>query len=339
MKKIQKLIVATLICAAFTSNVFAAKKNAKPKTIRIGTSNGESGNFDGIFGIARKLGYFNEELEKIGYEPEFLGFKNGVAINEAFLSGELDITSIGDVPALTGFANSVPYKWVGVNSAFHNAAVVTKKNSGIKTAQDLQGKQVALGIGTSPQFFFESYLKSNKVQKDKVDIVNIPNSAEAVTALLTGNVDAIAVVAMSAWASIADGEAELLVDSKDYPEWTGQQIILASNKIIKKDPNVVVAVLKAVIRAKEAFAADPKRDYITLSGQRLGKHPEIGERIFNLDGGKFENLNGVIDESRIVREQSVYDFLYSIKRIYVKKDLHSFADDSFYKKAVNELKD
>lgn len=46
-------------------------------------------------GIAQREGYFEEELAKVGYKPDYQGFAQaGPAINEAFAAKSLDLSLI-----------------------------------------------------------------------------------------------------------------------------------------------------------------------------------------------------------------------------------------------------
>ncbi len=78
-------------------------------------------------------------------------------------------------------------------NAFHdeNLAVVARKESGIRTVEDLAGKKVGTAVGGTGDEYLRILLKKKGVPADRVNILNVPPGTQ-VAALQGGQVDAIA---------------------------------------------------------------------------------------------------------------------------------------------------
>ena len=130
----------------------------------------------------------------------------------------------------------------------------------------------------------------------------------------------------------------MLFSSNTKPEWGSQLQLIARQKFVKKNRAAVVAFEKALIKAREEVIKNPEKYYVQISAKRIAKTPEIGAELYNIDNGKFYNLIPNITEELIAKGQNLYDFFYDLGRIQKKKDVHAFADNSFYEQAVKELK-
>ena len=334
MKKIKLAIVAGLFIA------LTGCKSKSEKVVHIGSSAGESGNFLGIVATGIKLGYIDEEFAKIGWKATYTGFATGVAVNEGIVAGDVDISTLGDVPCAVGISNDIGIKWIGVGLRSYNSAFVVRSNSPIESVAELEGKKVGFGIGTTTQYLFESVVQEFNLDKSKIEILNMVNS-NAINSLLTENVDVILLGENNARALEASGEARIILNTREaeYAKWAPMDTIVARSKFAKEHPEVIVAFFKGVIRAREEFVRNPTEElYVNLSARQLEQHPELGAPIYNNDNGKFENLIALVPEDNVIREQNLFNFLESVGRIQNHKEVRNSLDNSFYLQAEAELK-
>ena len=336
MKKYVNKKLAIVFLAAIAV-FFTACSGKKENIVHIGSSAGESGNFLGRTATAIKLGYLDEELAKLGWKAEYTGFATGVAVNEGIVAGDVDISTLGDVPCAVGISNDIGLTWIGLGLRSYNNTIVVKKGSDITSVKDLNGKSVGFGIGTTTQYLFESVVKEFGLNRDSIEVLNMVNST-AITALLSGNVDAILLGENFARSLETEGQATIILNTRDYQQWAPMDTIVARTKFAKQNPNVIVAFHKAIIRARDEFIKNPTDElYVNLSARQLEQHPELGALIYNNDGGKFENLIAYIPEDNIKREQGLFDFLESVGRINTHKDVSKALDNSYYEKSLKEL--
>src|SRR6266540_3833557 len=87
-------------------------------------------------------------LERNGLKGQFTMFSFGPAVNEALVSGAVDVGFIGDMPSVSLAAVNAPVTVIGRQSVFRGAIVGSAK-SDIKTVADLKGKKVHGPVGSS----------------------------------------------------------------------------------------------------------------------------------------------------------------------------------------------
>jgi sulfonate transport system substrate-binding protein len=87
-------------------------------------------------------------LERNGLKGQFTMFSFGPAVNEALVSGAIDVGFIGDMPSVSLVAVNAPVSIIGRQSVFRGAIVASTK-SDIKTLADLKGKKLHGPVGSS----------------------------------------------------------------------------------------------------------------------------------------------------------------------------------------------
>jgi ABC-type nitrate/sulfonate/bicarbonate transport system substrate-binding protein len=87
-------------------------------------------------------------LERNGLKGQFTMFSFGPAVNEALVSGAIDVGFIGDMPSVSLAAVNAPTTVIGRQSVFRGAIVASSK-SDIKTLGDLKGKKLHGPFGSS----------------------------------------------------------------------------------------------------------------------------------------------------------------------------------------------
>lgn len=129
-------------------------------------------------------------LERNGLRGELTMFSFGPAVNEALVSGAIDIGFIGDMPSVSLAAVGAPTTVVARESTFRGAIVATPK-SGIKSVADLKGKQLYGPVGSGIYLSAMAMLAGAGLKPGSdVDVVNM-SFAEISDALKSGRVDAV----------------------------------------------------------------------------------------------------------------------------------------------------
>ncbi|MBQ9206056.1 MAG: ABC transporter substrate-binding protein [Treponema sp.] len=329
-KMIQKVVLAVGMFVLAGEVSFAAKK--QQKVVRIGSASGATRQFDGTLGVGKELGYVEEELKKVGYGVEWIAFANGPEVNEAFIANALDVSGIGDIPALTGFSNGIGVSWIGNILANNDKVIAVKKGSSIKTPKDLEGKSIAVGIGTDAHYTIEKFIEGFNLDHSKINLVNLVIN-NGIASVLSGAVDAVVGNTAVLLPLVENGELEVLFSTVEKQEWSTQIILVGRDKFLKDNPKAVKALFTALLRAHEEIVKNPEKYYVTVSAQKIAKAPQLGPQLFNIDGGKFINLHPQVQPKAIETEQSIYDFFYSIGRIKTQKNLKDFYKSSYYESA------
>lgn len=229
--------------------------SAGTQTIRIGSS-GTDGTATDAARIAQSLGYFEEELEKVGYKPEYVGFAGaGPAMNEALVSKSLDIALYGDLPAITAKNNGVDVKVFASYSSNYPFAVLVGNDSGIESVSDLKGKKVAVGFGTVPYEYFYRLLEKNGLKIEDVEIIN--TATDGPTMLASNQVDAVVTADTAVRIYEINGLGKTLISSKDDSDISGLLIAAATSEYLKDNRDAAVAIVKALDRAYDFAKSNP----------------------------------------------------------------------------------
>lgn len=333
-----KRIAATLLTAVVISTGLTACQSkqasnagntveGETKVVRIGSS-GTDGTATDAALIAQKLGYFDEELEKAGYKPEYIGFTGaGPAMNEALASGSLDIALYGDLPAITAKSSGIDTKIFASYNSNYPFAVLAGRNSGITSVKDLKGKKVAVGFGTVPYEYLSKLLEKNGLSINDIEVVN--TSTDGPTMLASNQVDAVVTADTAVRIYEQKGIGTALISSKDDEDISGLLVASTTSKYISSDRNAVVAVVKALNRAYEYAGANPDDTLEKLVTNNYNK--ELLSVTYS--DRSFSYYNPEITDNVKTRITSAKKFALDNKLITKDINIDELIDSSIYKDA------
>ena len=139
--------------------------------------------------VLKEKGWLEQELQPSGIAVEWV-FSQGSNKSLEYLNGRsVDFGSTAGAAALIARANGIPIKGIYIYSKPEWTALVTKKDSAIRTIADLKGKRIAVTRGTDPYIFLLRALDKNKLTDKDVKIVLLQHP-DGKTALERGDVDA-----------------------------------------------------------------------------------------------------------------------------------------------------
>ena len=172
-----------------------------------------------------------------GIETELVQFNNGGDLMTAMASGKVDVGYVGISPVLSSVEKGVPVK---VISAAQNegSGIVISNNSGITSAADLNGKNVATPGEASIQYvLLNLYLKNNGLSMDKVNAsaMKTPSINDAIN---TNTIDAGVTFQPFVSTSEANGN-KVLATSNDILAGHPCCVVVASQDLIDKKPDTV----------------------------------------------------------------------------------------------------
>ena len=128
-------------------------------------------------------------LERNGFKGQFTMFSFGPAVNEALVSGALDVGFIGDMPSVSLAAVNAPITVIGRQSVFRGAIVASTKSE-IKTLADLKGKRVHGPVGSSIYLAALAMLEKAHLKPGlDVEVTNM-GFADLSDAIRAGKIDA-----------------------------------------------------------------------------------------------------------------------------------------------------
>ncbi len=193
-------------------------------------------------------GYFAQE----GLAIELIQFTSGATELAAMASGDIDIGYLG-VGAHV-FAPKGQCIILALDSTDISGEIMTRSDSGIKSMQDLKGKNVAISAGTTSELVLSMALKLNGMQKSDVKMINMDASGK-VTSFMTGKIDAISIEAPYTDQIRKEMGAEntvTLASSLDFlPDAVFTNSWVTTQKYLDKNPDLVVKFLKAWLKGTE----------------------------------------------------------------------------------------
>ena len=128
-------------------------------------------------------------LERNGLKGQFTMFSFGPAVNEALVSGAIDVGFIGDMPSVSLAAVNAPTTVIGRQSVFRGAIIASAK-SDIKTLADLKGKKLHGPFGSSIYLGALALIeKAGLKPGSDVEMINM-GFADLSDALRSGKIDA-----------------------------------------------------------------------------------------------------------------------------------------------------
>ncbi|MFP4947646.1 ABC transporter substrate-binding protein [Providencia hangzhouensis] len=233
------------------------------KIVRIGTAD-NNGRLSGLLGLAKQLGYLEEELQKVDYQYSISGFAGaGPAVNEGLATNAIDIAVYADFPGIIATSRGVPLKLIMSEDSSINANIAVRKESNIHLLADLKGKKVALPRGTYMQRYFTLFIEQQGYKLSDFNIIQMTNDAES--ALLNGAIDAMV------WTEQSTARLEnksptitTLYSTRTEPELSGISVIVGREAFINQNEKVIKAMNIALLKASKYAQNNPIRQKFYL---------------------------------------------------------------------------
>ena len=202
--------------------------------------------------ILKQNGLLEKEFAKDGIKIVWVQSAGSNKALEFLNAGSIDFGSTAGSAALVARINGNPIKSIYVYSRPEWTALVTTKDSPIKTVADLRGKRVAVTRGTDPHIFLvRALLAAGLSEKDITPV--LLQHADGKTALIRGDVDAWAGLdPMMAQAEIEDG-ARLFFRKAEANTWG---ILNVREQFLKEHPDEARRVLATYEEARKFALAN-----------------------------------------------------------------------------------
>jgi NitT/TauT family transport system substrate-binding protein len=224
----------------------------KPLKIRLGVHTSIMGAADVI---ALREGYFKKE----GLDVEARRFALGKEGRDAMIAGAIDINATAPTPFLIGLDKGVPYTAIAVNSVFCAANhIAVLKSSDINTVGQFKGKKVGLPKGTITEYVFMARVAPNAGLKPAdFQVANIPDAKDRIPSLIAKAVDVVLIGEPHTSIAEKDGTIRVVEDFCKYDPFPF--MLTATNKIIKENPDAVVAYLRGWLAAVKLLKESPQK--------------------------------------------------------------------------------
>jgi len=223
-----------------------------PLKIRLGVHTSTLGAADVM---AIRQGYFKQE----GLEVDWRRFVLGKDGRDAMIAGAIDINATAPTPFVIGLEKGLAFSAIAVNSYFCGTNhIVVLKSSDINTVGQLKGKKIGLPKGTITEHIFNTRVApSYGLKKGEYEVANIPDAKDRMPSLVAKAID----MAVLNDPFVSIGENEGMIRSLDnFCKYDVLPfMVTATNKIIKENPEAVVAYLRGWLRGIKLLKEQPER--------------------------------------------------------------------------------
>ncbi len=185
---------------------------------------------DGVRAVLDKAGL----LKDLPYEIEWAEFTAGPPIVEAAAADQIDVAWVGSAPPIFGAAAGANFKIVAQVQERDNQenSILVPSDSAIQTVEDLRGKKVAVGKGTSAHGLLLQALNRTGLTLDDIE-PNYLSPADGLAAFTSGDVDAWVVWDPFSTQAMEQHDAREITGGA--PDELGVQFEIASTKSLE-DP-------------------------------------------------------------------------------------------------------
>ena len=195
-----------------------------------------------------------------GVPVKWTNFATGGEMTEAMLSGDIDISySQGLTPFVNAVNAKAPiilvdiavlYGMGGTTCVVSNASGITKAN-----ASDLEGKKVAVPLGTMADYVFKETMRVVGADISKMKVVDM-NPEDGSAAFVNGDVAMACLFGGKSIAAAKEKGASLLtVKEAQDAGIAGIDITSVTNKFLKENPGMVRTFVEVTHEANARFNA------------------------------------------------------------------------------------
>ena len=321
--------------SASASAPAAEADDASLKTLHIGFPSSGGNWYNGILGDAMAKGYLDECLKPLGYKADAAGFTGAApALHEALAAGDLDLVDYAGFAGILGKSKGIDTTAVAITTYNSGWRLIVSTKSGIRSLADLKGKKIAYTRGATPQMYLVKVLAEAGLTFNDITPVNA-TLQDGLSSVSTGAVDA-AVVSAGQEQQLADeGLVSILHKGAEADPATYYEpfTLIARTQFAKDNPKVIVAVLKAYLKAQADMLEDPEAFY-ELSAKQSGLPLNVIKASANEDPAV--NWPVSLRKDLVDSLKSVQDFELENKITAQKIDVDAWIDGSYLKQALTE---
>ena len=288
--------------AALATFAVSRTRAAAPTEIRI-----DWATYNPVSLILKDQGLLEKEFAADGIKIRWVMSAGSNKALEFLNAGSLDFGSTAGAAALIGKVNGNPLKSVYVYSRPEWTALVTQKDSAIKTVADLKGQRVAVTRGTDPHIFLVRALATAGLTEKDVKLVLLQH-ADGRTALERGDVVAWAGLDPMMAASEVESGARLFYRKPEANTWG---ILNVSESFAAANPALVRRVLAVYETARKWCLAHPAELKASMMTATKLSDPVISKQLERTDisSGKIGKTQAdtIIAAGKALQEAGVLD--------------------------------
>src|ERR1700683_3802177 len=264
-------------------------------------------------------------LSTLPFHVNWSDFTSGPPMLEAMASGSVDIGGVGDAPPVFAASGGEAVEIVGARETpdGDQDAVVVPKNSPITSIQQLKGKKIAYGSGSSGNYNLLTVLTKAGLTTKDVSLVNL-QPAEAPAAFTSGSVDAWDIWPPYVQQVVAQNAARVLATGAAYGSPYSFEV---ASKAAVADPAKAAAIKVYLATLDKAYiwTATHPSAWAVAWGKAAGLPTSVMDVAVRVDAHNQVTVNSVTISS----EQNLVDQFFAAGLIPNKVDISNFITTQF----------
>jgi NitT/TauT family transport system substrate-binding protein len=285
------------------------------------------------FAVADQLGYFKEQGIKV--TPRW--YIAGTDLPSMWGAGNIHLgTATATMVVPIAASGQAIYNIAPQSDIAGTQQVVLGKKAQelVRSPKDLEKLKIGMPKGASVTMAIESMAKDTGVDFAKIQFVNL-SPPDGVTALATGDIDAMAGWAPWVFSAVKNGGKVYFTGNRSYIPGKEGQVdwllvhagVVASGKMLKENPNTLKAILRALEKATNTINTD-RETAVKIVAREMKMDEALARDIMAL------NIYSMEMTPKIYMGMGKFvDFLYSLNRIPGKIAPESL----FYTKLLKEV--
>jgi ABC-type nitrate/sulfonate/bicarbonate transport system substrate-binding protein len=217
--------------------------------------------------LADEKGYFKDA--GLAARPNYL--QTGKIAMDALVSKDLDLAVIVDTNvAFVGFQQGADIRVIASIMEKTDDAIIARRDAGINSPKDLEGKKLAILTGTTSHRFADLFIAANHLDRKKIELINLtPAGIQA--GLLKGDLPA-----GSIWQPFRYNVLQKLgagaVQFENKGIYRAEVLLAVRGDWLAKNRAAAEAFVKALLRA-ETFARQDPAGAIGILAPKIGLDP------------------------------------------------------------------
>ena len=263
-------------------------------------------------------------LSTLPFHVNWSDFTSGPPMLEAMASGSVDIGGVGDAPPVFAASGGEQVEIVGARETNGDQdAVVVPKNSPITSIQQLKGKKIAYGSGSSGNYNLLTVLTKAGLTTKDVSLVNL-QPAEALAAFTSGDVAAWDIWPPYVQQVVAQDGARVLATGSTYGSPYSFEVA-SKAAVSNPDKAAAIKVYLATLDKAYTWTATHPSAWATAWGKAAGLPGSVMDVAAKTDA----TTPVAITSATVSSEQNLVNQFYAAGLIPTKVNISSYITSEF----------
>jgi sulfonate transport system substrate-binding protein len=263
-------------------------------------------------------------LNSLPFHVTWSDFTSGPPMLEAMASGSVDIGGVGDAPPVFAASGGEAVEIVGARQTNGDQdALLVPKNSPITSIQQLKGKKIAYGSGSSANYNLLTVLTKASLTPKDVTLVNL-QPALALAAFTSGSVDAWDIWPPYVQQAVAQDGAKVLATGSAYGSPYSFEVA-SKAAVANPDKAAAIKVYLATLDKAYVWAATHPSAWGAAWGKAAGLPTSIMDVAAKIDG----TTPIAITSATISSEQNLVNQFFSAGLIPNKVNISNYITEQF----------